>query len=90
MVKGKRESILDAQNELREIYVLIGEMKKPYDGEYDERIVELEDIIEPPVESVSEEYVYSRTLFSYCGDPSCNGQQCWECAAIRGGCPEDV
>jgi len=27
---------------------------------------------------------------SYCGDPYCNGRQCWECAAIRGGCREDL
>lgn len=29
-------------------------------------------------------------LVSYCGSDGCNGSYCWECAAIRGGCPEDI
>lgn len=51
----------------------------------------LEDIgqLEKFLPKTSEQYAEPE-LINYCGSPSCNGSYCWECAAIRGGCPEDV
>ena len=70
--------------ELDQIYIFIGN-----GGNITEdmvaRIKQLEDIINPspyytidPVEGTEEG--------CGCGNP----KHCWECAAIRGGCPEDV
>jgi hypothetical protein len=68
--------------ELDSIYERIGDGELITD-ELSERINRLEEIVNPrpvyqcePVE----------TEGCGCGHP----QYCWDCAAIRGGCPEDV
>jgi hypothetical protein len=71
--------------ELNSIYVRIGN-DEPITDELSERIELLENIVNPkvvyrcePVESVEPEGCG-------CDHP----RYCWECAAIRGGCPEDA
>ena len=68
--------------ELNSIYVRIGD-GEPITDELSERIELLENIVNPKVvyrcEPVEPEGCG-------CGHPS----YCWDCAAIRGGCPEDA
>jgi hypothetical protein len=65
------------QEELDQIYISIGEGHEMTD-ELMKEIERLENIVNPrPVE---------RPLHLY----KCDCGDCWECAAERGGCPEDV
>lgn len=68
--------------ELDSIYERIGD-GEPITDELSERINWLEEIVNPrPV------YQCEPVEIEGCGcdHPQC----CWDCAAIRGGCPEDV
>ena len=71
---------------LNELYIQLGESTGPVDEKLIEEIWRLEEILYPnislPPEEPEEEILYC--------NPYCNGAECWECAAIRGGCPEDV
>lgn len=77
-----------AQKELDEIYYAIGDNKLACTDAVLAQIDKLEDIINPKLPDAS--ITKAEELRAYCSDPHCNGMQCWECAAIRGGCPEDV
>jgi hypothetical protein len=70
--------------ELDEIYEFIGSGNECTDELLD-RINELENIINPP-EPPYEPPPKKR----HCGDPYCNGDQCWDCAAAAGGDPMDA
>jgi hypothetical protein len=64
-----------AEQELQEIYIGIGSGELNVD-DFIERINELEDIVDP--------YTYTPPpIYCVC-------EECWECAARRGGCMEDV
>ena len=76
-----------AQEELDSIYIAIGENRIKCDDKVMARIEELQNIINPPVVVAVKS---PARVGSVCGDPYCNGEQCWECAAIRGGDPADV
>lgn len=86
-VKSSMAKPSDPQAELDEIYVSIGEGAECTD-ELLQRIQELENIINPPtpIGPIVEEDNHEPV----CGNPYCNGWQCWECAAIRGGDPMDA
>ena len=71
---------MSIQEELDGIYVRIGE-GEPITDELHNRIDELENILNPPGK-----YEPKAPKGCGCGYPD----QCWDCAAIRGGCPEDV
>lgn len=74
---------MDPQKELDDIYEFIGNGGECTD-EILKRIHELEDLINLPI-------VYEPPINEkHCGDPYCNGDQCWDCAAIRGGDPMDA
>lgn len=64
-----------AEKELQEIYIGIGSGELNVD-DFIERINELEDIVSP--------YVWEPSSIH------CDCEECWECAARRGGCMEDV
>ncbi len=70
----------EASEELDRIYIRIGNGEELTDERL-RRINELEGIVNPP----REEYKIE-TVGCGCGHPA----QCWDCAAIIGGCPEDV
>lgn len=73
------------QKELDEIYISIGEGKEMTD-ELSKRINELESIVNPsPLDIYSKEDLTEEKSCG-CGNP----KYCWDCAAIRGGCPEDA
>lgn len=71
------------QEELDSIYIRIGE-GEPITEELHAQIKKLEDLLNPPYEIKCESA--SQEEGCGCGQPN----YCWECAAIRGGCPEDV
>lgn len=69
------------QEELDSLYIQVGEMKHIHvDDPIFEKIERLEKLINPPMEM---EISFVKSNQCDCGD-------CWECAAQRGGCPEDV
>jgi hypothetical protein len=68
---------------LDDLYISIGEGREMTD-EVAAEIDRLEAIVNPPPPRYEPE-----EEILYCS-PSCNGVGCWDCAAIRGGCPEDV
>ena len=75
-------------NELEAIYEKIGSLQGPPS---DELMAELDAIlakVEKKIEIVKEKDPnWGEPL---CGSCWCDGKQCWDCAAIRGGCPEDA
>lgn len=73
---------MDPQDELDNLYEFIGGGGE-FTDELMERIHELEDIINPPVV-----YKEPEREIVYCS-PTCNGIQCWDCAALQGGDPMD-
>jgi hypothetical protein len=78
--------MMDNAERLDELYIKIADMS-PHNPEFDiilDEIRILEDLVNPLFELVEEE----KELI-YCSS-NCNGIGCWDCAAIRGGCPEDV
>ncbi len=79
------------ETQLDNAYIAIGEWNTLKNGPIPEELFEeawrLENLLRPKLEPIAEK---QRELFSYCGADGCNGEYCLECAAIRGGCPEDV
>jgi len=71
------------EEELEQIYISIGSDEIEITEAIAARIRQLEDIINPrPVWF---------TLDDHSNGCGCNNPKyCWDCAAIRGGCPEDV
>ncbi len=69
---------------LNELYTKLGESTGPIDEKLLAEIWRLEESLYKRVGPPEPE-----PELLYC-NPSCNGMECWECAAIRGGCPEDV
>jgi hypothetical protein len=81
--------MLDLQNKLYELYIKLADMPgdSPETADICYEIGRLEGLLYyQEVDTVNVE----PELINYCGSPGCNGSYCWECAAIRGGCPEDV
>lgn len=70
--------------ELDALYIRIGN-NEPFTDEIEKRIKELENIIHPPRQERLE-YDTGESKGCGCDHPD----HCWDCAAIRGGCPEDV
>jgi hypothetical protein len=70
------------QEELDSIYERIGG-GEPITDELSERIEVLENLLNP--KEIRCESTYQQEGCG-CGHPD----YCWDCAAIRGGCPEDV
>ena len=70
--------------ELDSLYVDIGSIGADITDAKLKRIEELEEIVNP-IKSYKESDV-AKEIGCGCGHPD----SCWECAAIRGGCPEDV
>jgi hypothetical protein len=71
------------QEELDNIYERIGG-GEPITEELGERILVLKDLLNPR-EEMRCESTYQEEGCG-CGHPA----NCWDCAAIRGGCPEDA
>ena len=72
------------QEELDSIYERIGG-GEPITDELSERIEVLENLLNP--KEIRCESTYQKEEQGCgCGHPD----SCWDCAAIRGGCPEDV
>lgn len=76
---------MNMKEQLEKLYVQLGEATQPYDDQLLDEIWRLEALLTPTPEPEPEP-----ELVNYCGAAGCNGSYCWECAAIRGGCPEDV
>jgi len=75
-------NIPNLQQELDELYIKIGSNECECTDEILERISILKDLIDPSsIHEYQKEFVGCG-----CSDPN----HCWECVAIRGGCPEDV
>ena len=73
--------------ELEKIYIQIGSNELEITDEISERIEELENTINPDRLQWCTRYeIETPEIGCGCGNPS----MCWDCAAIRGGCPEDV
>ena len=72
------------QEELDSIYERIGG-GEPITDELSERIEVLENLLNPK-EIRCESTYQQQGCGCGCGHPD----YCWDCAAIRGGCPEDV
>lgn len=70
--------------ELDSLYVDIGSIGADITDAKLTRIGELEEIVNP-IQSYKESDV-TKEIGCGCGHPD----HCWDCAAIRGGCPEDV
>ena len=73
------------KEQLEKLYIQLGESTGPVDEELLNEIWRLEALLAPTPEPEPEP-----ELVNYCGAIGCNGSYCWDCAAIRGGCPEDV
>lgn len=77
---------MNTQERLTELYIQLGESTIPVDEKLLEEIWRLEESL---YTRVGPELAEPEGEILYCS-PYCNGAECWECAAIRGGCPEDV
>ena len=75
---------MDPQAELNQIYESIGNGAECTDDLL-QRIEQLEAIVNPAPEPTG-----PVNVGALCGDPYCDGKQCWDCAAIRGGDPMDA
>ena len=69
--------------ELDALYIDIGSVGAEITDAKLARIWQLEDLLVPIAVETGKG---SDEIGCGCGDPN----HCWECAAIRGGCPEDV
>ena len=78
---------MNCSTELEQLYIKVGTAGWKDNGIDLERIWELEDAARPKEKEVE---IEENRLESVCGGSLCMPSCCWECAAIRGGCPEDV
>ena len=77
-------AVMSPEQELEQIYISIGGGEIEITEAIDARIRQLEDIINP--RPVCFTLPDDRSNGCGCDNPN----YCWDCAAIRGGCPEDV
>ena len=75
------------QEQLDDAWTAIGEAPFPIPEELFEEYDRIQQLIlEQEKQAMPVEEWHDQ---NYCS-PYCNGKECWDCAAIRGGCPEDV
>jgi hypothetical protein len=74
------------QEQLDDAYVAIGEAPFPIPEELFDEVDRILDLMKP--RHLTKEELEPKDQ-QYCS-PHCNGHDCWDCAAIRGGCPEDA
>ncbi len=78
---------LNPDEELEHLYIKVGTAGWKDNGIDLERIEELENAARPKEKEIE---ITENRLESVCGDSLCMPSCCWQCAAIRGGCPQDV
>lgn len=77
---------MSPQEQLNNLYIRLGEGEELTD-ELQKEIVRLEDLINPIPWWRKEPEPEQEEILCH---PDCHGSGCWDCAAVRGGCPEDA
>jgi hypothetical protein len=76
-------TIAEASEQLTRLYVALGDNQLEMTDALSDEIQRLEDIVNPPIP-----WYVAEIEVKGCGCD--HPKHCWDCAAIRGGCPEDV
>jgi len=78
------------EEQLEELYIAIGDANGNVPDDVFEEVDRLQRLLSPQVIHEPDPIAVEWERDAVCGNPYCNGVQCWDCAAIRGGCPEDA